>query len=174
MAPWDAIRTLILRLDTLISIYEARGLVAPTIAPTVVGVPGEPAPAAAPVQVAISTLSAPIATTWKATEPVEIYKASIRGTGVFVSKNFNWQKGKRLLIWVESTLDQSVQIQPKGNIRDNLPNATEMGPSIPCTSEGNISIGLAWDDWHPFIGVEITISTAPTKGVLKIEVVAQE
>ncbi|MBA7701214.1 hypothetical protein ES703_109947 [subsurface metagenome] len=77
---------------------------------------------------------------------------------------------------MKNTLDQAVQIQPIGNIRDAIDGAVNIGIILPpCPANGNISIGLAWDDWHPFVGCDITtVAPAPISGELKVEAVVQE
>ncbi len=116
-----------------------------------------------------------VSTPWVAKEPEEIYRFAIRTTGTFYSnKMVDWTRGKRLVIKVESSLDQAVQIQVIGNTVDDVELATDINGPFPCTANGNISIGLAWDDWHPYIGVRVTSAVAPTAGILKIEDVIQE
>ncbi len=39
---------------------------------------------------------------------------------------------------------------------------------------GNLNVGLVWDDWHPYVGVRITVAVVPTAGVLTIWAVIQE
>lgn len=46
--------------------------------------------------------------------------------------------------------------------------------ALPCTANGNISVGLAWDDWQPYIGVRVTAAVAPTAGLLSVWAVVQE
>lgn len=131
--------------------------------PPVVPVPGEPA-----VEV---TVHAP----WVAKEPEEIYRYKIRTAGTFYSnKMVDWTRGKRLLIKVESSLDQAVEIQLIGNIVDDMELATDIGAPQPCPAGANISIGPAWDDWHPYIGVRITVAEDPITGMLTITAVVQE
>ncbi|MBA7484020.1 hypothetical protein ES707_19539 [subsurface metagenome] len=116
-----------------------------------------------------------VLTPWVAKEPEEIYRYAIRTIGTFYSsKMVDWTRGKRLVIKVESSLNQAVQIQVIGNTVDDMELAIDINGPFPCTANGNISVGLAWDDWHPFIGVRITTAVAPTTGILKIEAVIQE
>jgi len=110
-----------------------------------------------------------------AREPIKIYDQAMRAAGVFLSDRMvKWTEGSRLLLKVESSLDQIVQIQATGNIFDNRTLTTNIGPPIPCLANGNISIGLAWDDWQPFVGVIITLAAVPTTGILRIWAVIQE
>jgi len=112
---------------------------------------------------------------WVAKEPEEIYRYAIRITGTFYSnKMVDWTKGKRLVIKVESSLDQAVQIQLIGNTVDDKELATDINGPLPCTANGNISVGLAWDDWHPYVGVRIEVATKPEAGILTIWAVVQE
>lgn len=116
-----------------------------------------------------------VKTAWVAKEPEEIYRYAIRTSGTFYSnKMVDWTKGKRLVIKVESSLNQAVQIQVIGNTVDDMELAIDINGPFPCTANGNISIGLAWDDWHPFVGIRITTAIAPTSGVLTISAVIQE
>ncbi|GAJ03150.1 unnamed protein product, partial [marine sediment metagenome] len=105
----------------------------------------------------------------------EIFSQAILTTGTFYSdKMVDWTKGQRILFKVESTLNQAVQIQLIGNTVDDMNLATDINGPLPCTANGNISIGLAWDDWHPYVGVKITVAVAPTAGILTISAVIQE
>lgn len=117
------------------------------------------------------TVSAP----WVTREPEEIYRYEIRTVGTFYSnKMVDWTKGKRLLIKVESSLDQDVEIQLIGNIVDDMEMATDIDTPKACPANDNISIGPAWDHWCPYIGVRITVAVAPTSGILTISAVSQE
>jgi len=125
--------------------------------------------------VAPSGMEVTVLTPWVAKEPEEIFKQEILAAGDYYSnKMVDWTKGKRLVIKVESTLNQPVQIQLIGNTVDNMNLATDINAPQPCPANSNISIGPAWDDWHPYIGVRITVAVAPTAGILTIWAVIQE
>lgn len=111
---------------------------------------------------------------WIAKAAEQLYSADIRTADTFYSTMVNWSNGKRLIIKVESSLDQAVQVQIIGNNVNSTTRATDIGPPLPCVANGNISVGLAWDDWHPYIGVEITTAVAPTTGTLTITATVQE
>lgn len=115
-----------------------------------------------------------VKTPWAAKEPEQIFSQDIRTADTFYSSIVDWTKGKRLVIKVESSLDQAVTIQVIGNITDTITRAVDINSPLPCTVNGNISIGPAWDDWHPYIGVRITVAVAPTAGILTISAVIQE
>ena len=116
-----------------------------------------------------------VSTPWKAQEPELIFQQAIRSAGTFISdKMVDFRNGKRLLFKVESSLDQNVTIQLVGNKADGFNQATDIDGPAPCLANGNISIGLAWDDWHPYVGVRITAAVAPTVGMLNIWSVLQE
>ena len=116
-----------------------------------------------------------VSTPWKAKEPELILAQAIRSAGTFISdKMVDFRNGKRLLFKVESSLDQNVTIQLVGNKADGFNQATDVDGPFPCLANGNISIGLAWDDWHPYVGVRITAAVAPTVGMLNIWSVLQE
>lgn len=117
------------------------------------------------------TVSAP----WVAKDPEEIFSKAIRTAEVFYSdKMVDWTRGKRLSIKVESSLDQDCDIQVIGNIANTRELAVDVGDLLPCAANGNISAGLAFDDWHPYIGVRIITAIAPTAGILTITAVIQE
>ena len=112
---------------------------------------------------------------WIAKEPEVIFDRAITSAATFdADKMVNWTRGKRLLIKVESLLDEDCDIQVVGNITNSYFTATDIPIVIACPAHGNISIGLAWDDWFPFIGVRITTAIAPTSGLLTISAVVQE
>ncbi|MBA7556912.1 hypothetical protein ES705_49637 [subsurface metagenome] len=132
--------------------------------------PAEGVPPAEGIEVTVKTA-------WVAKEPEEIYRFVIRTTGTFYSsKMVDWTRGKRLLVKVESSLDKEVQIQLIGNIVDDMELATDIDTPKACPANDNISIGPAWDDWCPYIGVKIVVDAAlvPTKGLLTISAVSQE
>jgi len=111
-----------------------------------------------------------VLTPWVAQEPVEIFDQEVREVGTLdCDKMANYTKGKRILFKVESSLDQGVQIQIVGNIEDSMQLAININGALPVAANGNISVGLAWDDWHPFVGARIIIGVVPTTGRLKVE-----
>ena len=123
-----------------------------------------------PVQVEVT-----VSALWVAKEPEQIFDQAIRNVGTFQSdKMVDYRNAKRFSIKAESSLDQACIIQPIGNFGDSFLLPTNIGPPLPCAISGNISVGFAWDDWHPFIGVTITTAIAPTAGMLKIWAVIQE
>ena len=114
-------------------------------------------------------------TPWVAKEPEQIFSKAILSAGDFYSdKMVDWTRGKRIVFKVESSLNQAVQIQVIGNTTDSKELATDIGPALPCTANGNISVGPAWDDWQPYVGVKITVGAPPTAGILTIWAVVQE
>lgn len=116
-----------------------------------------------------------VRTPWVAKEPEQIFSSAIRSAGTFYSdKMINWTNGKRILFKVESSLNQAVNVQLIGNIQDSKDLATDINGVLPCTANGNISLGLAWDDWHPYVGVRITAAVAPVAGILSISAAVQE
>lgn len=116
-----------------------------------------------------------VKTPWVAKEPEQIFGQDIRVVGTFYSvKMIDWTKGKRLVIAVQSSLNQACQIQLIGNYVDDMNLATDINAAIPCPANSNTSIGPAWDDWHPYIGIRITTAVAPTAGILNVWAVIQE
>ena len=116
-----------------------------------------------------------VLTPWRATEPEEIFSQEIRATGTFYTdKMVDWRQGKRIYFFVESTLNQPVQIQVIGNKTDTKDGATDIDIAYTCPANDNISVGPAWDHWCPYIGIKITVAAAPTAGILTISAVTQE
>ena len=116
-----------------------------------------------------------VLTPWVAKEPEELYRKEIRAAGTFYTDRMaNWTKGKRLVLKVDSSLNQAIQIQPIGNISSSKEGSVDINGALPCTAKGKITVGFAWDDWHPYIGAKIIVGTAPTAGVLTISAVIQE
>ncbi len=116
-----------------------------------------------------------VKTPWIAKAPEQIFSSAIRSAGTFnTDKMVNWTKGKRVLFKAESSLNQAVILQVIGNIVDDKNLATDVNGPLPLAANGNLSVGLAWDDWHPFVGIEIVGAVAPTAGILTISAVIQE
>ncbi len=116
-----------------------------------------------------------VRTDWVAKVPEQVYSHAIRAAGTFYTDRMvNWTKGKRILFKAESSLNQAVNLQVIGNIVDDRGRATDIGPALPLAANGNLSVGPAWDDWTPFIGVRITAAVVPTAGILTIWAVIQE
>jgi len=121
-------------------------------------------------QAALAVIPAP----WIAKAAETLYSAAITTAATFLSTLVNWSNGKRIIIKVANTLDQDVLIQVIGNTSDSTTGATNIQGPLPCVAGGNITIGLAWDDWHPYIGVSITTAVAPTTGTLIVTATVQE
>lgn len=116
-----------------------------------------------------------VRTDWVAKEPEQIFSSAIRAAGTFYSDRMvNWTRGKRIVFKAESSLNQAVNLQVIGNIVDDINLATDIDGVLPLAANGNLSVGPAWDDWTPFIGVRITAAVAPTAGILTISAVVQE
>ncbi|MBA7680460.1 hypothetical protein ES703_88776 [subsurface metagenome] len=126
----------------------------------------------APVEGAVEVT---VKTPWIAKEPEQIFSSAIRSAGTFYTdKMVNWTKGKRIMFKAESSLNQAVTLQVIGNIVDDKERATDINGPLPLAANDNLTVGLAWDDWHPFVGIEIVVAVAPTAGILTISAVVQE
>lgn len=170
LAPWDHVDDLCNKLDKLISLLEAWAPAAPPVE-----WPGWEPVISKLDEIKVQLGALEIATPWVAKKPEEIFRKAIRATGTLTSdKMANWTRGKRLLLRVDSSLDQAVQIQATGNIGNTVNGAVDINAAQPCAAGGKISLGLAWDDWHPYIGCQITTAIAPTAGMLIISAVLQE
>ena len=123
----------------------------------------------------IPTVEVSVHTPWVAKELEQIFSQAIRSAGVFYSDRMvNWTEGKRILFKAESSLNQAVTIQPIGNISDDMRLAVDINGALPLAANANLSVGLAWDDWHPYVGIKITVGVAPTAGLLTISAIIQE
>lgn len=115
-----------------------------------------------------------VITPWKAAEPEEIYKEAIRATGTYYTKMVDWRQGKRIFLFVHSTLNQAVTVQVVGHIANTHEGATDINSAQTCPAGDTISFGMAWENWCPYIGAKITVSAAPTSGMLTISTISQE
>jgi len=116
-----------------------------------------------------------VRTEWVAKEPEQIFSSPIRSAGTFYTDSMvNWTRGKRIMFKAESSLNQAANLQVIGNIVDDKERATDINGALPLAANGNLSVGLAFDDWHPFVGIKITVAVAPTAGILTISEVVQE
>ena len=116
-----------------------------------------------------------VRTPWVAEEPEEIFSQAILAADTFYSdKMVDWRQGKRIYFFVESTLNQDAEIQVIGNKTESKEGATDIGPAKICPANDNISLGPDWDQWCPYIGIKITVTAAPTAGLLTITAVRQE
>lgn len=110
-----------------------------------------------------------VLTPWRADEPVQLFEQSSRGAGTLFSDSMlDCRNAKRILVKVESSLNQAITVQLVGNIAETVIQATDIGPIVPVVANGNASMGLAFDDWMPYVGVRIVLAIAPTAGILKI------
>jgi len=98
----------------------------------------------------------------------------VRLAGTINTRMLDWTKGTRLIIKVTSTLDQAMTVQVVGNIENAIAGALNLNAPLPCAALSNISVGLAWDDWHPYIGAALTLAVAPAVGTVRVEAVIQE
>ncbi|MDP2323650.1 MAG: hypothetical protein Q8N51_06425 [Gammaproteobacteria bacterium] len=117
-----------------------------------------------------------VLTPWKAREPEVIFDhMAIRAAGTYQSDTMvDIRDVKRLFIKAESSLDVAAQIQLIGNTINSFNLSTNVGLPAVCPANGNVSFGLAWGDWQPYIGIVITIVAPPTVGFLTIYAVEQE
>ncbi len=115
-----------------------------------------------------------VSTPWKADEPVLMFDQAIRDVGPFET-NFliDCRDVKRIYFKVESSLNQAVNIQFVSNLVDSFQLATNIDGVLPVAVNGNIHVGLAWDDWGPYVGATITAGVAPASGNIKIYAVVQ-
>lgn len=107
-----------------------------------------------------------------------IYNAMPAGVGDFYSTMVDMRASNRLLLFAVSTLDQAISLQVIGNYADSTLLTTDIDGAVPMAigsvTTQTASVGLAFDDWHPFVGVRITTTIACAAGTLAIYAIAQE
>ena len=106
-------------------------------------------------------------------EPIEIFNNGMRQAGTVRSKIVDWRAGGQLVIKVESSLDQAVNVQLLGDISEGFSNPANVGAAVPCPANAVIRIGPAWDDWHPWIAINVIAGVAPLSGIVRASVVLQ-
>lgn len=103
---------------------------------------------------------------------VQLFKENIRiATGVtpLSTPLFDWRAAPRVLFKFESTLDQAINLQVVGDIFETTSTRqVNINGPIALPANGTASAGLDWADWHPYVGVQITVPVAPTTGYLQI------
>jgi hypothetical protein len=106
-------------------------------------------------------------------EAVQIFNQAIRvatAVGVPLSTPLvDFRTASRLLFKVESTLDVPITVQVVGDIFEttSIRQVNVNGP-LAVPAGGTITAGLAWANWHPYVGMQITVPVAPTLGLLTI------
>lgn len=109
--------------------------------------------------------------------PETIYNAMPAASPSY-SSMVDFRNAKRIVIHATSTLDAAVTLQVIGNTIDSTTEACDIDGALPLAAGSvatqYLSVGLAWDDWHPYVGIEITYAVAPTAGTLLISAVRQE
>jgi len=169
-APWDHVEELCNKLDLLIALMGG-------------AVPAPPPewPGWQPVidkldeiKEEIASLQVSVNGVWEAKPAVEIFNEAIKSATTISSAMVSWQKGKRLFLFVDSSLNQDAQIQVVGNIKNSVIGSVNINAALNCAANSKISVGMAWDDWMNYIGATVTTIVAPTSGTLTIWAVVQE
>lgn len=114
---------------------------------------------------------APVAISPEIPQPVKLFDQQVRTAtppAIHTDKFADFRKYDRILIKAESSLNVAVNIQVIGNIFESFERTVDINGVFVLLPGSNLSVGLAWDDWHPFIGATITIPVAPTTGKLTI------
>jgi len=175
-APWDHVEELCNKLDQLIAMTGG-------VVPYPPGVPSPPVEwlgwqpiisKLEEVRVEIAELKVAVSTTWEAKPPVELFSEPINSAGTISSAMVSWKKGKRLFLFVDSSLNQAAQIQPVGNIKNSVLGSVNINAPLNCAANSMLSVGMAWDDWINYVGATITTIVAPTAGVITVWAVIQE
>jgi len=184
-APWDHVEELCNKLDILIAALGITVPVEPGFPPVVPGVPpvlpdfpefpsyGPIVEKLEEIKNLLTILDIKGVISWQAGPILPLYYEKINTTGTFSSEMMNWKEGKRLMIKVTSTLDQDATIQVLGNIENSVIGSVNINAGLNCAANSAITVGMAWDDWHPYIGCQATLATAPTKGMIKVQALVQ-
>ena len=121
------------------------------------------------------TTAASILTPWVAKEPDKVFDQPLRGVVTFRADHMvDFRNGKRLMFHVQNNLDQAAVIQTVGSYIDSPDEVSNIGGPAGVPANGNMDIGLAWDDWRPYVGINGSIAIAATTGFLRIWAVVQE
>jgi hypothetical protein len=107
----------------------------------------------------------------------ELLYSAMPGASPVYSSMSDWRSANRIVLQVASTLDVACSIQVIGNITNATASATDINGPLPLAI-GNVttqylSVGLAWDDWQPFIGIRITCPVLPAAGTVAAWAVQQ-
>lgn len=98
--------------------------------------------------------------------------------GTYLSLLLDCQGVNRILLFAISTLDVPVALQAMGNIENVPATSSLINGLIPCPIGSvittHVGIGLAYDDWHPYVGAQVGVAVNPTVGSLIIYAVVQE
>jgi hypothetical protein len=106
-----------------------------------------------------------------------VYSKDIRLIEVNTTPVLDISVRKRVALKVKSTLDQAVTLQLIGDLDNPMSAPTNIDGSINLPI-GNVTtssaeIGLAPDDWQPFIALQMTTLVAPTVGTITVEIAGQ-
>jgi len=94
----------------------------------------------------------------------------VRDTQVHYTEVLEWIEEKAVTIWISNTCDQPVTVQVKGNRLPSRLGAVNVGASFTVAANGQDVRTLTPNTtgWLPYILVEVSYATAPTKGVLTV------
>ena len=110
--------------------------------------------------------------------PVAIFTKDIRLIETDVTPVQDLTVSKRVAIKVKSTLDQAVTIQLKGDFFNPMDTPTDInGPvSVPVgnVTPSSAEIGLAPDDWQPYLAIQVSTLVAPSVGTLTVWLAGQD
>ena len=93
------------------------------------------------------------------------------GAGVFYTPMVDCSQAKNLLFYVQNSSDVAVTVQAIGNISTDTGSAVAIDGVIGVAAVGgfvSVGINLQGDDWHPYIGLMVTIPAGATVGTVAI------
>ncbi len=123
---------------------------------------------------------APVAVTVKIERVIPEPQVILRQRAIGTIGTFNCDSmadcraADRVLIWVKSTLDEDVDIQPIGNIISAFEEAIPLGSEATLSAGDSIGFTIPADYWYPYIGIQIIAAVAPTSGEMNATIVTQE
>jgi len=99
-----------------------------------------------------------------------LLREPIRDTVVHISDIEEWLEQPALTIWISNACDQPVTVQVKGNRLPSRLGAVNVGSSFTMAADSQDARTLTPNTtgWLPYILVEVSYATAPTRGVLTV------
>ena len=93
------------------------------------------------------------------------------GAGVFYTPMVDCSQAKNLLFYIQNGSDVAVTVQAIGNVSTDTGSAVAIDGVIGVAASGgfvSVGINLQGDDWHPYIGLQVTIPAGATVGTIAI------
>ena len=105
-----------------------------------------------------------------------IYTAAAPAAGIYNSTLVDSRIVRNLLFRITNTCDQALNVQTIGNLTNAAATAVLIGIAMPIIAlTGIITVGvdLNGDDWHPYLGIQVTVPAGVTLGTLTVEAITR-